>query len=71
MSNYFPEWTKKTSKERKELLCPRLVILDPDWRDRQNYDFSFNKEEIEEKEFWKRIMYSTCENWQILYNKKT
>jgi len=48
---------KKTSSEWiKEV---GYIILDPDGWDRNNFDFSFNKEKITNEEFKKRLNAST------------
>lgn len=47
----------KTSEEWLEE--KKIIILDPDGWDRKNYQYSFNEEKITEKEFNKRVMYST------------
>ena len=55
----------KTSKEWYDSLYPNkeLIIYDPDGWDRSNYDYSFNKEQITEQEFNKRILNSTVLAW--------
>ena len=55
----------KTSKEWHEELTPMLMILDPDGWDRKNYDYSFNKELITKKEYYKRASVSTCQWAQL------
>lgn len=50
----------KTSKEWKELLCPKVIIMDPDGWDRSDYDYSFNQEKISKEEFNRRLCTSTC-----------
>jgi len=52
---------KKTSKEWYEEIPKehKLVIMDPDGWDRQNYNYSFNEELITEKEFSIRLSSST------------
>jgi len=41
------------------LLTPGQIILDPDGWDRQNFQFSFFEERINEEEFNRRMMFST------------
>lgn len=48
---------KKTSKEWLE--CTDYIIIDPDGWDRNNFDYSFNKEKITLAEYNKRLMIST------------
>ena len=50
---------RMTSADWQEILCYEEVILDPDGWDRSNYDYSFNKELISEKEFMVRLGNST------------
>lgn len=58
------ENTLKTSaewyKEDQELF-PGFIILDPDGWDRKNYDYSFNVELIDRKEFDRRVLWSTIQ----------
>ena len=49
----------KTSSDWQEILCPKMIILDPDGWDRSNYDNSFNEELISEEEFNCRLIGST------------
>ena len=52
---------KKTSAEWYEEIKHNTIIIDPDGWDRQNYDFSFNKELITEDEFNQRLLKSTIQ----------
>jgi len=56
---------KRTSKEWYKELPKGFVIMDPDGWDRQNYEFSFNEEEITRKEFDLRCLHSTCLEFPI------
>lgn len=50
----------KTSEQWANfLLEPGQLILDPDGWDRQNFQFSFFEEKINEDEFNRRMMFST------------
>ena len=49
----------KTSSDWQDILCPKVIILDPDGWDRSNYDYSFNEELISEEEFYTRFSKST------------
>jgi len=51
---------KKTSKEWVKKYKKLIKILDPDGWDRQNYDYSFNKEKITFEKFQMRCSISTC-----------
>jgi len=52
---------KKTSAQwREDYALEWEKILDPDWWDRKNYDFSFNQEKITYQEFMDRLSKSTC-----------
>lgn len=48
-----------TSEEWYKELNPPYTIIDPDGWDRSNYQFSYFEELITEKEFNRRLMYST------------
>ena len=49
----------KTSVEW-QALKPKIVVLDPDGWDRKNFQFSWHKELITEKEYKYRRSISTC-----------
>lgn len=49
----------KTSRQWHQELCPQTQILDPDGWDRQDFEFSFNQEQITKEEFWARLSDST------------
>ena len=53
---------KRSSKEWYEIFYPNkeIVILDPDGWDRSNWEYSWEKELIDEVEFKKRLLASTC-----------
>ncbi len=60
------EAVKKTSKDWVNGIhkdC-KLKVIDPDGWDRENFDFSFNKELITKEEFKTRLLSSTisCRN---------
>jgi len=57
----------KTSDEWQKICYVR--ILDPDGWDRKNFDYSWFKEKISKKEFEKRMMFSTVENFKLGKNK--
>jgi len=65
---------KKTSAEWKEKdSYKKVILMDPDGWDRRNWNFSFNKEKITEKEFLNRLMKSTVilnEESKILLNNR-
>ena len=48
----------KTSEEW-QTLC-KIVVLDPDGWDRENYAYSWHKEKINREEFENRLWPSTC-----------
>jgi len=48
----------KTSSEWEEE-C-KVIVLDPDGWDRENYHFSWFEEKITKEEFERRLMFSTC-----------
>ena len=49
----------KTSAEWQELY-PYPKVMDPDGRDRKNYDYSWYQEKINIKEYASRVRHSTC-----------
>lgn len=53
------EILKTSSEWAEECLLPGEQILDPDGWDRENYEYSFNKEQINQSEFSKRLVQST------------
>ncbi|MEK6959007.1 MAG: hypothetical protein AABW59_03115 [archaeon] len=50
----------KTSEQWQEKVKDKLIVLDPDGWDRQNFDKSWKEEKITLKEFKKRCIRSTC-----------
>jgi hypothetical protein len=50
----------RTSAEWQNLLKAEILVYDPDGWDRQNYEFSWNVEQITREEFMRRAMMSTC-----------
>ena len=54
------EEIKKTSAEwMKEEAYKDVIIIDPDGWNRENYDYSFNIEEVTLSEFFNRLARST------------
>jgi len=47
----------KTSEQRNDI--DWIIILDADWRDRKNFEYSFYKELITQKEYNQRLWRST------------
>ena len=50
----------KTSAEWQKKFRDKIVVIDPDGWDRQNFEKSWNKDKISEFEFKERCMNSTC-----------
>ena len=51
---------RKTSKNWLKLdKYKGIIIIDPDGWNRQNYDYSFDEQRITQKEFERRLSYST------------
>jgi len=76
----FPEFRMKAMLWNKDLKIKKvssewikeynIKILDPDGWDRQNYNYSFNEEEITRKEFEKRLIFSTIQGFECDSNGK-
>ena len=54
---------KKTSAEW-QVLKPKIIVYDPDGWDRQDYEYSWNVEQITETEYKRRRSLSTCK-WTV------
>ena len=50
----------KTSEQWQEEVKDKIIVLDPDGWNRQDFDHSWKEEKISLKEFKKRCMASTC-----------
>jgi hypothetical protein len=71
----FPEFRAKAMLWDKDLKMKKVSaewikeydvkILDPDGWDRENYDYSFNKEKITRMEFEHRLISSTIQGFKI------
>ena len=62
---------KKTSQEWQSLI-KEVVVYDPDGWDRNNYEYSWEQEQITIQEFFMRVAESTCiypEGFDIIREK--
>ena len=54
------ERTIKLTSAEWQNIFPKTQVLDPDGWDRQNYEFSWYEEKIDQKEYNRRLGSSTC-----------
>lgn len=66
------EDVKRTSDEWYQILYPNkeVIIIDPDGWDRSNWEYSWGEESINEDEFKKRLLNSTCSLFFLKENKQ-